>query len=176
MSFLASSLLRRAGVASPASPSRLLLGASPSQSPSPLIASALACHAPAPAALFAHQVRHRRAGNSNGVWWQPLLPALAKEQCPDVEGKGNRRKRMQQRQQQRLWNVAIRREGVRRNAVFEQHKREREAEKVKEVYRQYGEMLQEKALRLQQQQQQHAEGAETDATQQPQPAAERGDL
>lgn len=97
--------------------------------------------------LFLNQVRHRRAGNKNGVWWQPLLPALAAEKCPEVQGKGKRRKRYQQRVQQSKWSHAIRIEGTRRNKIYETLKKESEADRIRELYREYGEMLRQKALK-----------------------------
>jgi hypothetical protein len=109
-------------------------------------------------ALLSLQVRHarpmnakqtpppRRPGKSNAQWWQPLLPALAAERCPEVEGKGNRRKKMQQRKQQSVWDHARRKEGQRRSQIFAQLKREKEDEKVRQVYRDYAEMLRAKAI------------------------------
>ena len=117
---------------------------------------------PGLASPLVQQVRHRlsnnnygqrkskpgrpHAGRGNAVWWQPLLPALAAERCPEVEGKGNRRKKMQQRKQQSIWDHARRKEGHRRAKIFAQLKREKEDEKVRQVYRDYAEMLRAKAL------------------------------
>ena len=80
-----------------------------------------------------------------------------------MAGTGNRRKKYQKRYQQREWTHAIRNEGIRRNAIFNQLKSEKENDKVREVYRQYGEMLQQKALKQQQQQQQAEENMEESA-------------
>lgn len=89
------------------------------------------------------------AGRGNYVWWQPLLPAMAAERVPDMKGKGRKLKLNQIRRQQVIWNHAIRKEGVRRNKIFKMVKREKESEKVMEVYRQYGEILRQRALAAQ---------------------------
>lgn len=130
-------------------PAGAALGGAASASPlfPPLTPASPLAAAIASPLLFLNQVRHRRAGNKNGVWWQPLLPALAAEKCPEVEGKGKRRKRFQQRVQQSKWSHAIRIEGTRRNKIYETLKKERETERIRELYREYGEMLRQKALK-----------------------------
>ena len=86
------------------------------------------------------------AGRGNFVWWQPLLPAMAPLRVRPMEGSGRSLKRAMQKQQQIIWNHAIRKEGKRRNAIFKQVKREKEQEKVMAVYAQYGEILRQRAL------------------------------
>lgn len=88
----------------------------------------------------------RQGGQTNGVWWQPTLRALAPEVAPFLDGKGNKLKKMQQRQQQKVANNARRKEGVRRNAMFAQLDRERVQEEVRSVYRQWGDVLRQNAL------------------------------
>jgi hypothetical protein len=86
------------------------------------------------------------AGRGNYVWWQPLLPALALERVPHMRGKGRALKLAQQRKQQMIWRHAIRKEGQRRNKIFKAVKREKEKDKVRAVYREYGEMLRQRFL------------------------------
>ena len=99
------------------------------------------------APMFALPVRHyRKAGRGNGVWWQPLLPALAPELVPNTPGKGNRKKKMQQRRAQSVTDHARRKEGHRRAAIFRRWKYEAETDKVRQVYRDYAEILRAQAL------------------------------
>lgn len=86
------------------------------------------------------------ARNGDRGWWQPVLPALAKTMCPGTYGKGGRRKKMQQRQQQIISMHARRKEGTRRNTIKRALKDQAELNKVREIYRQYGEILRAKAL------------------------------
>jgi len=88
----------------------------------------------------------RQDGQRNGVWWQPMHRALAPEVAPYLEGKGNQRKKLQQRQQQRVFDTARRKEGVRRNRMFKQLNQERVQEEVRQVYRRWGELLRQNAL------------------------------
>jgi hypothetical protein len=69
------------------------------------------------------------------------LPALAPEIAPDTLGKGRRKKRMQQRHAQAITNHARRNEGNRRAAIFERLKKDAMYDKVRDVYRDYAELL-----------------------------------
>lgn len=90
-------------------------------------------------------VRHKYAGGQNAVWWQPMLPALAPQLVPNTPGKGNRKKKMQQRRAQSVTMQARRIEGNRRASIFRKLKNEEHHDKVKDIYRQYAEMLRAKA-------------------------------
>ena len=83
----------------------------------------------------------RGAGKGNAVWWQPLLPALAPYLVPNTPGKGNRKKKMQQKRAQTVTNHAIRIEGQRRSRIFSELKKLAHHEKVREVYRDYAAQL-----------------------------------
>ena len=111
----------------------------------------------APGALFALQVRHRmggpkdrwpnkpgrpHAGKGNAVWWQPLLPALAAENCKATGGQGaNDAKRNQIRRQQSVWDVAKRKEMARRRRIFNTLDRDTMTDKIKSEYAKYADFL-----------------------------------
>ena len=99
------------------------------------------------------RTRGRTGADNNAQWWQPLLPALAAKKYPhehlNLTGSIQHRKEVMKRWQQSFWHAAIRKEGARRNKLFKQAKREREQEKVHAVYRQYGEILRQRALEQQ---------------------------
>ena len=79
-------------------------------------------------------------------WWQPVLPALASEVAPHILGKSsNRRRKMQQKTQQIYAMQARRIEGNKRNRILREQKHAKAAERVRQVYRDYAEYLQEKA-------------------------------
>lgn len=144
---LAGSVAARCGAAATASPLPALLGAA---APRALVA--------APALTMLQQVRWRKrpawdhskkagrpyAGKGLAVWWQPLLPALAAERCKSVGGQGtNDAKRNQIRRQQSLWDVAKRKESMRRRRIFNTLQHDRMTERVRGVYASYAEMLRE---------------------------------
>ena len=111
------------------------------------VASAAAAPVAASAPLL-QLLRHKgnRAGRGNGVWWQPLLPALAPQLVPETPGKGNRKKKMQQRRAQSVTDHARRKEGHRRSAIFAQLNREAHHDRVRQVYRDHAELLRRGAL------------------------------
>ena len=78
-------------------------------------------------------------------WWQPTFRCLAPLKHPQVPGKGVRRKKMQQKIQQTMDMRARAKEGHRRNAILMHRKEGYANERVREVYRQYAEILRSKA-------------------------------
>ena len=103
---------------------------------------------PAGRSTLAMQVRHlKHAKTRAGTWWQPRLPALANEMCPNVEGKGNRKKRNTQKLQQIVTDHARRKEGVRRKHVYQALKLQEHHERTRQVYRDYAEELRARANR-----------------------------
>lgn len=89
----------------------------------------------------AHFVHYREAH-----WWQPVLPALASIAVPHALGKGNRRKKMQQKAYQIICMHARRKEGTRRNQILRKLAWQKHLEKIRGVYREYGELLRRKAV------------------------------
>ena len=96
-------------------------------------------------AAAAMQLRHKLNARTHGVWWQPLLPALAPDLVPNTMGKGNRKKKMQQRRAQSVTDHARRREGQRRSKMFSKMKEEEHHDRVRAVYQDYARLLQETA-------------------------------
>ena len=91
------------------------------------------------------QLRHKLNARTHGVWWQPLLPALAPDLVPNTLGKGNRKKKMQQRRAQSVTDHARRREGHRRAKMINKMKEEEHHDRVRGVYQDYARLLQEAA-------------------------------
>jgi hypothetical protein len=125
---------------------------------------AMAPAAPCFASPLAIQVRHRissvnyasgqhrkhkagrpHAGKGNAVWWQPLLPALAAERCPDVGSskRTNDKKRKQQRAQQAMWDRAKWTEMQRRRAIFNTLKRDAAIDETRRTYAEFADFLRE---------------------------------
>ena len=92
-------------------------------------------------------LRHKMAGRRNAVWWQPLLPALAPQLVPNTPGKGNRKRKMQQRRAQSVTNHARRKEGERRAMIFTRLKEEKHTDQVRAVYQEYAERLRASAMK-----------------------------
>eukprot|EP00965_Chrysotila_dentata_P228759 6196789-Pleurochrysis_carterae.AAC.2 len=90
----------------------------------------------------------KNSKNRAEQWWQPVLPCFARDVAAGVvTGKGNtRHKKFLQRMQMSIAMRARAREGRRRNAVLEAERGRILREKVREVYRQHGEILRAKAL------------------------------
>ena len=79
-------------------------------------------------------------------WWQPVLPALAAPVAagivPGAEDSSSRqRKRALKKQQQIISMHARRIEGVKRNAAIREQKRAAEQGRVRDVLREYADML-----------------------------------
>lgn len=94
-----------------------------------------------------------RSGRGTGVWWQPLLPAMAKDRCDHMlpkpkpgSGRNGKRARALVREQQKIWTHAVRIEGTRRARIYKQAKIEREGDRVKAVYREFADILRARAL------------------------------
>ena len=79
-------------------------------------------------------------------WWQPRLPALASEMCPNELGKGDRRKKNQQKRQQSITEAARRNEGIKRNKIRRFLRWTATKEKIQSVYLDYANILRERAL------------------------------
>ena len=101
------------------------------------VTGAFLARLPAPTGM---QIRQKNSAK-NGNWWQPLMPALAPSIVSDTPGKGNRKKKMQQRRAQSVTNDARRIEGHRRAALFRQMKADQHLQRVRDVYDQYGNLL-----------------------------------
>ena len=94
-----------------------------------------------------------RRGRGTGVWWQPLLPALARDRCDHMipkpkpfTNREGKRDRALLRKQQQVWTHAVRIEGTRRARIYKQARIEKEGDRVKAVYQEFAEILRARAL------------------------------
>ena len=81
-----------------------------------------------------------------GMWCQPLLKALAPLYAPGEPGRGRSRKKAMQKKQQIMQDHAIRQAGHRRKSYFRNLRIQKEHDAVRGVYREYADILRQKAL------------------------------
>ena len=79
-------------------------------------------------------------------WWQPVLPALAAQMCPNEKGKGRGLRNQQKKRQQVVSMHTRRKEGARRSNIKRMTRWLDTKEKIQRVYHKYATMLQQKAL------------------------------